>query len=414
MGQLITKPRGTQDFLPPQSEALEIIKERIKEIFWKHGYQPIETPIFEHTELFMRLGESTDIVQKEMYTFQDKKGRSLTLRPEITAPVVRAFLEAGLDRTSDIKRFFYIGPIFRYEKPQKGRYRQAHQFGIEVLGSDSPAVDFEVITVAMKVYKAFGLEDLKVSLNSIGCRKCRPKYREALMEYLKPKISELCSDCQRRYTRNPLRVLDCKVDRGKLTDAPKTLDYLCEDCKAHFQKLLKYLDKAGVNYEIDHHLVRGLDYYSRTVFEIRARIGDRELELAGGGRYDYLAEEIGGKNVPGCGFAGGLERLYMILEQENLLPTSKVRKVVIAPISERAEELIVELLPSLTPSSQVLVAWGSTLKKALKYGDRVGADEVAFFGDRELEEAKFIVRDLHKGVQRELPISELKGYLEEG
>ncbi len=415
MADKLSKPRGTQDFLPPVSDTLELIKAKIADTFRSLGYHLIETPIFEHTELFLRLGEATDIVQKEMYTFKDRKGRSLTLRPEITAPVVRALLEANLHKTSDLKRFYYIGPIFRYEKPQKGRYRQAHQFGIEVLGSSSPFIDFEVISVAMKVYESFGLKDLKVSLNSIGCKVCRPRYREALLEYLSGKVHELCDDCKVRYKRNPLRVLDCKVDRDKLRDAPKPIDYLCDDCRTHFNHLKDLLDKAGVPYEVDHHLVRGLDYYNRTVFEIRANLAGKYLELAGGGRYDYLAQEIGAdEEVPGCGFAGGLERLYMILEEAGALPERSVPLVVVLPLSERARESFVAIFRELQPKKVISVAWDLNLRKGLRYADRLGADEVIFFGDRELEKGIAVIRDMRTGDQREIQLKDLRTYLESG
>ncbi len=413
----IQRPRGMQDFIPPTSDIMEILVNRIADLFRSYGYRKIDTPILEHTELFMRLGETTDVVQKEMYTFMDRKGRSLTLRPELTAPVVRAYLELKEKPPLPV-RYYYVGPIFRYERPQRGRYRQAHQFGIEVLGDDKPEIDLEVIYLAYRVYSELGLSELEVSVNSIGCPQCRHRFRDVLLKYLQPMREQLCNDCKVRIDKNPLRVLDCKVDRDKLSDAPRPIDYLCDECREHFQRLLELLNKAGIPYQIDHKLVRGLDYYNRTVFEIRTQINSRVLDLAGGGRYDYLASELEPKvNLPGCGFAGGLERLYMLLEESGKLPEAPEIFLLIAPLTPTAKDKVVELLNKLKPerSRPLTIHWSArSLKSALKYADRINALNVAFIGQPELEAKRLKVRDMRTGKQVELEFDELRTLLEGG
>ncbi len=310
--------RGMSDILPEEALLWQHLEAEIREAVALYGYREIRTPIVERAELFARgVGEATDIVHKEMYVFPDKKGQMLALRPEATAPVVRAYIEHGLYAKGGVAKLYYIGPMFRYEKPQKGRKRQFHQYGVEALGSLDPALDAEVIDLAWFIMERLGLrrEGLFLRLNSIGCPEDRPRYREALREYFLPYREKLCPDCQRRLDENPLRILDCKVPTCMeiAKDAPKSTDYLCEDCRLHFERLLGYLDALDLAYELDPKLVRGLDYYTRTVFELISRDLGAQDALLGGGRYDGLAEALGGPSIPGVGFAGGMERLILVL-----------------------------------------------------------------------------------------------------
>ena len=311
---MIKAPRGTKDILPPESNKWSQVEALLRRLSNMYNFQEIRTPIFEHTELFTRtVGESTDIVQKEMYTFEDKGGRSLTLRPEGTAPVVRAFLEHGLDGGALPVKFFYLGPMFRYEKPQAGRYREFMQFGVEILGSPSPFSDVEVIQIGVRIAEELGLIGTTLFINTIGCPLCRKEYREDLVKFLSERVSDLCPDCQSRLETNPLRVLDCKNPscRKVTAQAPQMHEYLCAECQEHWDMLRSILTSMGMEYKVDPTLVRGLDYYTRTVFEIKWPPLGAQDTIVGGGRYDGLVEELGGKPTPGVGFALGLERLLL-------------------------------------------------------------------------------------------------------
>jgi len=330
-------PKGTSDILPSQIDYWYYIENIIKEVLQIYGYREIRTPSFEHTELFVRgIGETTDIVNKEMFTFQDRKGRSLTLRPEGTAPVVRAYLEHNMSRENPVVKLFYLGNMFRCEKPQAGRYRQFNQFGLEAIGSQSPLIDAEIIQASLEIYEKIGLTDLKLVINSVGCRECRPKYLEALKEYFKDRKELLCSDCRERYDKNPLRILDCKKKQCQIEikNSPTIFDYLCEDCRKHFQKLKEFLDSIGVVYQVNPLLVRGLDYYTKTAFEIISGELGSQNAVGGGGRYDYLVEELGGKPTPAVGFAAGIERMIATLQKQGVkIPSWEGLKVFVATVS---------------------------------------------------------------------------------
>ena len=313
-------PRGTQDLLPGEVEKWQYVEEKAKELCRRYHFSEVRTPVFEQTSLFQRgVGETTDIVEKEMYTFEDRGGRSLTLRPEGTASVVRSFVENKLYADTPPTKLYYIGPMFRYERPQAGRQRQFHQFGVEVFGTEEPDVDAEIIDLGYRFYRATGLADVKVELNSVGCPRCRPVHREALVEYLTPHKEELCKDCQSRLERNPMRILDCKNEScHRITEgAPKVIDFLCDHCGPHFDSVKEALELLEVPFHVNTRLVRGLDYYTQTAFEFVLE-GKGGGSLGGGGRYNGLVEEVGGPETPGIGFAVGLERVLMALEQQEV------------------------------------------------------------------------------------------------
>ena len=320
---LTNAPRGTKDILPDSVGDWNYVEGETRELCRRFGYSEIRTPIFEHTELFQRgIGEGTDVVDKEMYTFTDRGDRSITLRPENTASAVRAYLQNKLYAESNLVKLFYIGSMFRYDRPQAGRMREFHQFGVEALGEANPAVDAEVILLAMSLLEGLGLKDLELSINSVGCPKCRSKYRTMLQDFFRDKLDDLCEDCRSRFDRSPLRILDCKKDSDKpyMADAPKITDCLCDGCSDHFAKLKEHLANAGISFQHDPRLVRGLDYYTKTAFEIKYPPLGAQSAVAGGGRYDGLIEEMGGSPTPAVGFATGLERLLLALESQNLLP----------------------------------------------------------------------------------------------
>lgn len=322
----IQRPKGTQDLLPGTIEQWQYLEETIRSVCREYGYEEIRTPMFEATELFQRgVGQTTDIVKKEMYTFQDKGDRSMTLRPEMTASVCRAYVEDKLYGQPQPMKLYYIGPMFRYERPQSGRFRQFHQFGIEVLGADQPIVDAEVISLVWNLYKRLGLIGLEVHVNSVGCPICRARHREQLQEFLATRKSKLCNDCQERFERNPLRILDCKNPscQEETVGAPTTKDTLCKDCSIHFEKVLAILGRAGVVYRVNPRLVRGLDYYTKTAFEVMVEEIGAQSAICGGGRYDKLVEEIGGPPTPGIGFAMGIERVLAALQVQHKLPEEK-------------------------------------------------------------------------------------------
>ncbi len=307
----IKAPRGVNDILPPDSYKWQYVRRKAEEIFDRFNFEEIILPIFESTDLFQRgIGEATDIVEKEMYTFEDKGGRSITLRPEGTASVMRAYLQHKIYGQTQPTKYFYNGPMFRYERPQAGRFRQFYQIGVEVLGADNPAVDAEVIVAGLNFLDSLQIKNYQLYLNSVGCPECRQVYRDALKEFFKPNLDKLCADCQRRYEKNPMRMLDCKNPDCKIhmDGAPSILDHLCDSCADHFENVKSYLEMVEIPYTIDPRLVRGLDYYTRTAFEVKYDNLGAQDTIFGGGRYDGLGEEIGGKNVPGIGFAIGVER----------------------------------------------------------------------------------------------------------
>ena len=342
-------PRGTQDVLPDRARAWQLLESRFRDLCRRYGYDEIRTPVFEETELFARgVGEDTELVSKQMYSFTDRGERQLTLRAEGTAPVVRAYLEHGLGKQAPLCKLFYIGPIFRYDRPQAGRYRQHTQLGVEALGAPGPEIDAEVIALLMDFLAELGVAGTRLELNSIGCPKCRPGYREALRQYLAPVRDQLCEFCQRRYEDNPLRILDDKTPRCRelAADAPSVLDHLCPECREHFAGLQRLLGELGIAFHVNPRIVRGLDYYARTAFELTYGPAAQN-SLAGGGRYDGLAEDLGGDPTPGIGFGCGLERLHLALEEQGWAPAAAAPAVFVAAAGETVRAAALRLTQEL-------------------------------------------------------------------
>ncbi|WP_059171246.1 histidine--tRNA ligase [Bacillus sp. FJAT-27445] len=410
----INIPRGTQDILPGKVETWQLIEEAARRLCRLYQYQEIRTPIFEHTELFSRgVGDSTDIVQKEMYTFEDRGGRSITLRPEGTAAVVRSFVEKKMFGYPDQPvKLYYMGPMFRYERPQAGRFRQFVQFGVEALGSNDPAIDAEVISLAMKLYGDLGLKKLKLILNSLGDAESRKAHRDALVRHFQPRIGEFCGDCQNRLEKNPLRILDCKKDREHelMKTAPSIVEYLNEESRAYFEKVQEYLRELDIPFEVDPNLVRGLDYYNHTAFEI---MSDAEgfgaiTTLCGGGRYNGLAEDLGGPETPGIGFALSIERFIAALEAEKVgLPVEKKIDCYLVSLGDRAKDYTVGLLQKLRNEgvSAERDYLGRKLKAQFKAADRLNARFVAVLGDDELDKGVINLKNMETGDQAEVELA---------
>ncbi len=378
------------------------------------GFKEIIPPVIEYSELFQRsVGQDTDIVEKEMYTFIDKGGRSVTLRPEMTASVARAYVEHHFETLPAPIKLFYLGPCFRYEKPQKGRYREFYQFGVEVLGDESPLLDAEVISLAYKISEKLELKGLKVRLNSIGCKKCRPHYKDVLRDALKPHYDELCDDCKRRFHTNPLRILDCKREKKELKDSlPKITDYLCDECKTHFEKVKEYLTIMRIPFESDSTLVRGLDYYTKTVFEVVSDDLGAQNALLGGGRYDYLIEELGGRHTPGLGFALGMERLVEILKAHN--EESKEEKIVYVAYQSEAFKKTIEVADMLRNRGfTVLVdSKGGSFGKQLQRSRKRNATFTVIIGEDEMKNNTVQIKNMKKKKQKEVAMKELLNELE--
>ncbi|PWI57749.1 histidine--tRNA ligase [Sulfoacidibacillus thermotolerans] len=413
------KPRGTADILPEQAAEWRAIEDAARQLFETYHYREIRTPIFEHTEVFQRgVGDTTDIVQKEMYTFLDRGERSLTLRPEGTAGVVRAFVEEKLYGEMNTQKFYYLGPMFRYEKPQAGRYRQFHQYGVEVIGSSDPRVDAEVIGLGDHLLRQMGVKSFSLLLNSVGCPVCRARHREQLLAYLQPVRSELCKDCQSRFDKNPLRILDCKIDRDHpvVASAPKITDALCEDCARQFSQVQTYLDEMGISYEIDKTMVRGLDYYTQTAFEfVEGSIGAVSTILAGG-RYNGLIQMLGGPDLPGIGFAGGVERLILARAAHGATQVGQDRvDVFVLALGEIATKPAARLLHELRSVGIKADSdySGRKVKAQLKVADRLGARYVVLLGEDEVAAGQVAVRNLATREQVTIEQSELVSYLSE-
>ena len=407
---LITQaPRGTQDVLPQDSYRWQHVERTALAIARDFGFKEIRTPVFEHTNLFQRsVGETTDVVQKEMYTFEDKGGRSITLRPEGTAGATRAVLEHGLLNGALPVKVSYVTSCYRYEKSQKGRYREFHQFGVECFGAAAPQADAEVISMALLILKTLGLENVKLHVNSIGCPTCRARYYEALRQYFAARQDELCETCLGRLERNPMRILDCKspVCSKIAADAPVMIDYLCEDCKAHFEAVKQHLDVAELSYELDPHIVRGLDYYTRTVFEL---VADNGLVVAGGGRYDGLVEEMGGNPQPGLGFAMGLERLLMVMEEQGCaIPDSSECELYFVSMGAAAAQKCFALATKLREGGMSVECdiVGRSLKAQMKYADKLGARYTIVVGDNELETGVAQLKDMQSGATEEIRLDD--------
>ena len=410
---LTNAPRGTKDILPDTVGDWNYVEGEIRELCRRFGYSEIRTPIFEHTELFQRgIGEGTDVVDKEMYTFTDRGERSITLRPENTASAVRAYLQNKLYAQSNLVKLFYIGSMFRYDRPQAGRMREFHQFGVEALGEANPAVDAEVILLAMNLLEGLGLKDLELSINSVGCPKCRSKYRTMLQDFFRDKLEDLCEDCRSRFERSPLRILDCKKDSDKsyMADAPKITDCLCEECADHFAKLKELLTSAGISFTHDPRLVRGLDYYTKTAFEIKYPPLGAQSAVAGGGRYDGLIEEMGGNPTPAVGFATGLERLLLALESQNLLP-EKNRSVdaYVVALGEAAQAEGFKLLNSLRQQglSAAMDFAGRSMKAQMKQANKLGAKYSVILGEDEIAEGVVMLRSMEDSSQAKVPMNQV-------
>jgi len=401
--------RGTRDILPGEVEAWQRVERAAREVATLYGFREIRTPILEATDLFVRsVGASTDIVRKEMFTFQQSDD-SMTLRPEGTAPTVRAFVQAGLERTPGSDRLFYIGPMFRYERPQKGRQRQFHQLGVEVLGSDDPLVDAETIEMLLAYLERLGVTGTRLLINSVGDAECRPLYRELLSIFLEPRLERLCEDCRRRSSENPMRVLDCKNEscRVALEGAPTILDSLCAGCREHFASVRAALDAYGIPHAVDPRLVRGLDYYVRTAFELVSDGLGAQNSLMGGGRYDGLVRELGGRDIPGFGWALGLERLILLLPDG---PAAGPRlDVLVAPLHAGARIPAALAARALRRGgAKALLEGGERgLTAHLRRADRLGAAHVLILGEEETSSGLYTLRDMRSGEQRKVPAGNL-------
>jgi len=387
--------KGVKDILPADMPAWQHLEGSARSVFEDYGFQEIRVPVFEYTELFARsIGASTDIVEKEMYTFEDRDGRKVTLRPEGTAGVVRAFIEHKLYADSQLVKLYYGGPMFRHERPQKGRFRQFYQLGVEALGSDHPHVDIEVLAMLHRLYARLSITGLTLQVNSLGDSSCRTAYRDALRSYLKGKLSGLCSDCQRRYETNPLRVLDCKVDADKFGDSPVMLDHLCGPCRDHFTTVEQGLKTLGIPFVVNPRLVRGLDYYTRTTFELVMAHAGAQNTVAAGGRYDGLVQEIGGPAVPGIGFALGVERTISLMDRTSLGPERPA--LFVAALGVEASAKLLPVINALRTGGIRVETdhGGGSLKSQMKKADRYGAAFTLIVGEQELESGTAVLRNM--------------------
>ncbi len=411
-------PRGTSDILPAEQGYFRYIEGRASEICQRYGYERIDTPVFEDARLFIRtIGPGTDIVEKETYSFEDRSGQGMTLRPEGTAPICRAYLEHGMHNLPQPVRLYYFAAIFRYERPQKGRYRQHQQFGFEALGEGDPALDAEVIEMAWRFFKSLGLRKLSMQVNSIGCRLCRPAYLERLKGYYSQYIDRLCPECKARFRKNPLRLLDCKKPscQGVAAGAPKSVEHLCPECREHFKSVARYLRLVKVPFKKNHRLVRGLDYYTRTVFEVQPE-GEEGAQsaLGGGGRYDNLIEELGGKPTPAIGFAVGMERIVLNLKEQGITPPAPERQgIFVAYVGDEAKAEAVKLAAELRRAG-VLVYWSfgrKSLKAQMRQANVLGAEYAFIFGEDEVRNGTVVYRDMVEGEQWKVPVGEVVALL---
>ncbi|MFY9519971.1 MAG: histidine--tRNA ligase [Caldicoprobacterales bacterium] len=414
---LTRAPKGTKDILPSESYSWQYVEEKIRQIARLYGYREIRTPIFEHTDLFVRsVGDTTDIVQKEMFTFEDKGKRSITLKPEGTAGVVRAYIEHSLYAEPQPIKVYYITPCFRHERPQAGRQRQFNQFGVEVFGGKEASLDAEIISLAVKLFDSLAIKGLKVNLNSIGCPDCRGPYHEKIKEYLGDNINSLCKSCSDRYEKNPLRILDCKEEGCKalIAGIPLILDNLCDECKDHFDQVKAFLDAKGIDYQINPLIVRGLDYYTKTVFEIISDSLGAQSTVCGGGRYDGLVEECGGPKTPGIGFAIGLERLMMILEAQKAIDiVEEPMDIYIATIGDVARLKASDLISVLRKKgiSADMDHVGRSIKAQFKYAGKQGYKFVCTIGENELTTGDLRIKNMKEGKEDSIRIESLLDYL---
>ncbi|HBR02212.1 MAG TPA: histidine--tRNA ligase [Ruminiclostridium sp.] len=410
---LTQAPKGTKDILPEDIYRWNYVEKVFADICKVFGYKEIRIPVFEHTELFQRgVGDTTDIVQKEMYTFQDKGGRSITLRPEGTAGVVRSFIEHGMSSQPQPVKLFYQITAYRYENVQKGRYREFNQFGVELLGAADPAADVEIISILSLFFEKLGIKNLVLNLNSIGCPECRSKYNEKLKEFLKDRIGHMCDTCKERYNRNPMRVLDCKEEscRKQIIDAPALLDNICDECRMHFEAVIGKLEAIGIPYTIDKNIVRGLDYYTKTVFEFVSKNIGSQGTVCGGGRYDGLVQECGGAPAPGIGFALGVERLLLELQSQGIeIPKPEPSDIYIGAIGEKAALACERLAWELRKNNITCVKdiMGRSVKAQMKYADKLGVRYTLFLGDNEIESNRAQLKDMATGEAKDISLDTL-------
>ena len=413
MAEINRAVKGTNDILPDEIHNWQFVESKMLEVASLYGFKEIRVPVFEHTEVFLRsVGDTTDVVQKEMYTFDDKGGRSITLRPELTAGVIRSAIEKGIVNGALPAKVCYIGGCYRYEKPQAGRLREFHQFGVECMGAAEPSADAEIIALGRQVLRSVGIENISLEINSIGCPECRKEYHKALKEYFSANIDELCGTCKERLDRNPMRILDCKspVCSGIAEKAPVVLDYLCDDCKEHFEQVKAHLTAQGIEYTVNPHIVRGLDYYTRTVFEFVSGDIGAQSTVCGGGRYDGLISQMGGPSVPSLGFGMGIERLMLVLKNQGAeLPDAPTADIYIATMGEKAKlkatALCAELRNEGYKAQTDICARG--LKAQMKYADKIGAKFTVVLGDDEIENGKAKLKDMKEGTVTEIKLDEL-------
>ena len=414
---LTNAPKGTKDMMPEDAYKWHYLEAKFADICRRYGFEEIRTPVFEHTELFQRgVGDTTDIVQKEMYTFKDFAGRSITLRPEGTSPVVRAYVEHKGYAGVQPSKFSYNIPCFRYEKPQSGRLREFHQFGVEIFGSSDMMADAEVIAIGNEFIKEMGITDVELQINSVGCPECRGKHREALKDFLKPKYDQLCPTCQDRYHTNPMRILDCKspIDQELVQGAPMMLDYLCDECAQAFEDLKANLDAFGIDYVVNPKIVRGLDYYTKTAFEfVTTKIGAQGT-VCGGGRYDGLIEEVGGPSTPGVGWGMGKERMLMTMEACGAeIPVAPGTDVFIAYMGDAGKKAALKLMKQLREAGVAVQmdVMGRNLKNQFKHANRINAARTVVIGDSELESGRLTVKDMTSGDQTEVAMDGIVDFL---
>lgn len=409
----ITKPKGTNDIMPEEMKRWHYMENIMRTIGQTYGYSEIRTPMFEHTELFQRgVGETSDIVEKEMYTFQDKGNRSITLRPEGTASVVRAFVENRDYAEAQPTKYYYQGPMFRYSRPQAGRYRQFNQFGVEAFGSKDPAIDAEVIAMCMEFFEKLGLQRMELHINSVGCKVCRPVHKQALKDYLAPSYEELCDTCKNRYEANPLRIFDCKSETCQeiVKDAPTITSCLCEECTDHLNELKILLDASGIEYISNENLVRGLDYYTKTAFEVMVSDIGAQSSIGGGGRYDSLVEEVGGPDMSGIGFAVGLERTLLSMKaQEVSVLDEEPINVFIAVISDQEKVPAYQLMQQLrkTGIAAEMDVLGRSLKAQFKYANKRGFSHVVTIGNEEVQNMRYPLKNMKKKEESKVSIEEM-------
>ena len=415
----VKAPRGTHDVLPSDVYKWHRVEEEMRRLCAEYGYNEIRTPMFEHTELFERgVGETTDVVQKEMYTFLDKGDRSITLKAEGTAPVVRSYVEHSLYANPQPSKLYYISPCFRYEKPQAGRLRAFHQFGVEAFGANGPAIDAEVISLAMELFRRVGATGIELNINSIGCPTCRKVYNEKLREFFRPHLDELCETCRQRYEKNPLRILDCKSKECKeiYMKAPILLDNICDECHEHFETLKTYLDEMGIPYRVDGTIVRGLDYYTKTVFEIVSKNIGSQGTVCGGGRYNGLVEELDGPDTPAVGFGLGIERLMLLLESLDIsLENNELAEIFVANIGENADRFVQKLIYELRKEGIRAERdyLERSVKAQMKFANKIGAKYSMVLGDDEIAQGKAAIKNMETGEQSEVSFSEIAKFIKD-